>query len=216
MSEYYLSENGERFPPTRFSAEPSAMMLHASSAQHAGDNNVKKVEEPYAFLTMFDEIWTRLLQLAKQLRDVMRLYNEKKQDLGWQLEVNTLTKSFAAIDSSCEASKKNAVGSIVAGCLMVGGAAFGVYCPSFSEVSSMIGNASGQFANGAASYSSAEATRRAEVERSVADLQSKGSQAYTRNLDEIVQKAREIMQQMMELGRSMVDVYSQALRSLTR
>lgn len=211
MSEYGLltSENG--YPFNRVTTERAAMMPEVSST-HANDGKMKR-GDPSDFLTMFDEIWIRLLQLAKQLRDVMRLYNEKKQNLGWQLEVNTLKKSFDAIESSCEASRQSAFGNITGGILMCGGALLGV---RLGEISSMIGNASGQMANGVAGISSAGANRRADVERSIADLQGKGSQAYARNLDDVVQKAREIMQQMIELGRSIVEVFSQTLRALTR
>lgn len=208
MPEYFSSaSNGEvGYPGLGGNAVRPAGACDPTVANTAATN-----QQDVDFLAMFDDIWARLLLLAKQLRDVMRLYNEKKQSLGWELEVNTLTKSFAAIDNSALASRQNAWGNMIGGGLMICGAGAGV---KFGEACSMAGNAFGQMTNGLAGFTAASSSRQAEVDRSIADLQNKGSQAYTRNLDDIVQKARDIMQQMMELGRSMVDVYSQTLRAV--
>ncbi|WP_233621060.1 type III secretion system translocon protein SseD [Citrobacter braakii] len=161
------------------------------------------------FFTMFDEIWSKLLMLAMQLCDTMQLYNQKKQELCWGLEINALQQSFKAIDDSYSAAKTGAIGGIFAGGLMVGGVFFG-------EAGMTVGNAMGQVANGIGSWISGNETRKADAEKAIAELQNKGAQSYAKTLDDTLMKAREIMQQMMDMGRNLVEVFSQVLRAISR
>lgn len=159
--------------------------------------------------TMFDEIWSKLLMLAKKLRDTMQFYNQKKQELSWELEINTLQQSVKALDDSYGAAKSGAIGGMLAGGLTVGGAFFG-------EGGMTVGNAMGQVANGIGSWASGSETRKADAEKAIAELQNKGAQSYAKTLDDTLMKAREIMQQMMEMGRNLVEVFSQVLRAISR
>lgn len=161
------------------------------------------------FFAMFDEIWSKLLMLAKQLRDTMQFYNQKKQELSWGLEINTLQQSVKAIDDSYGAAKAGAIGGICAGMLTVGGAFYG-------EAGMTVGNAMGQMANGIGTWVSGSETRKADAEKAIAELQNKGAQSYAKTLDDTLMKAREIMQQMMDMGRNLVEVFSQVLRAISR
>ncbi|ARF52354.1 type III secretion system effector protein (plasmid) [Pantoea stewartii subsp. stewartii DC283] len=161
------------------------------------------------FFAMFDEIWSKLLMLAKQLRDTMQFYNQKKQKLSWGLEINTFQQSVKAIDDSYDAAKAGAIGGMFAGALTVGGSFFG-------EAGMTVGNAMGQVANGIGSWVSGSETRKADVEKAIAELQNKGAQSYAKTLDDTLMKAREIMRQMMEMGRNLVEVFSQVLRAISR
>jgi len=96
-----------------------------------------------------------------------------------------------------------------AGVLTVGGAFFG-------EAGMTVGNAMGQVANGIGSWASGSETRKADAEKAIAELQNKGAQSYAKTLDDTLIKAREIMQQMMEMGRNLVEVFSQVLRAISR
>ncbi|SCM50668.1 type III secretion system effector protein [Hafnia alvei] len=181
--------------------------IDGSDAVRAGGS--KAPMDLNAFFALFDEIWSKLLMLAKQLRDTMQFYNQKKQELGWGLEINTLKQSMTAIDDSYEAAKSGAVGGIFSGLLMVAGAPFG-------EVGMAVGNATGQIAGGIGNWVAGSKTRDADGEKAIADLQNKGAQSYAKTLDDTLIKAREIMQQMMDMGRSLVEVFSQVLRSISR
>ncbi|MFP2694221.1 type III secretion system effector protein [Enterobacter ludwigii] len=160
------------------------------------------------FFAMFDEIWSKLLMLAKELRDTMQFYNQKKQEQSWGLEINTLQQSVKAIDDSYGAAKAGAIGGMFAGMLTVGGAFFG-------EAGMTIGNAMGQVANGIGTWASGSETRKADAEKAIAELQSKGAQSYAKTLDDTLMKAREIMQQMMDMGRNIVEVFSHVLRAIS-
>lgn len=171
-----------------------------------------------SFFALFDEIWSKLLMLAKQLRDTMQFYNQKKQELGWGLEVNTLQQSFKAIDHSYDAAVFGAVGSIFAGLLTLGSGAAGAKIGGVGgfEAGMSIGGAVGQVASGTSNALSGNATRRADADKAIADLQNKGAQSYVKTLDDTLMKAREIMQQMMDMGRNLVEVFSHVLRAISR
>lgn len=161
------------------------------------------------FFTTFDDIWNKLLMLAMQLCNTIQFYNQKKQELSWGLEINALQQSFKAIDDSYGAAKAGAIGGMFAGGLMVGGVFFG-------EAGMAVGNGMGQVANGIGTWMSGNETRKADAEKSIAELQNKGAQSYAKTLDDTLMKAREIMQQMMDMGRNLVEVFSQVLRAISR
>ncbi|MEY4475378.1 MAG: secreted effector protein sseD [Pseudomonadota bacterium] len=192
---------------TSFASEGcQPVQVDGSEAIHGGGSASINSD---SFFAMFDEIWSKLLMLAKQLRDTMQFYNQKKQELGWGLEINTLKQSFKAIDDSYEAAKSAAIGGLFAGVLTLASAPFG-------EAGMPVGSAAGQAANGIANWVSASKTREADAEKAIADLQNKGAQSYAKTLDDTLMKAREIMQQMMDMGRSLVEVFSQVLRAISR
>ncbi|WP_100052968.1 type III secretion system effector protein [Lonsdalea iberica] len=188
----------------------------AGNAAAADNGNV--AFDSNSFFNLFDEIWAKLMLLAKELRDTMQYYNQKKQELGWGLEINALKQSFSAIDDSCSAAKLDAAGSIIGGFCSLGGVVYGEACGGgiAAEAGRFVGNAADQTAKGTFSALAANLKRSADEEKAIADLQDKGAQSYAKTLDDILAKAREIMQQMMEMGRSLVEVFSQALRSISR
>lgn len=212
MDRAVISENSMAFSDVSPTVEEAwihaSRTLYVNGSANVQDSN-KGTIDVSDFFAMFDEIWSKLLMLAKELRDTMQFYNQKKQELSWGLEINTLQQSVKAIDDSYGAAKAGAVGGMFAGVLTVGGAFFG-------EAGMTVGNATGQVANGIGSWASGSETRKADAEKAIADLQNKGAQSYAKTLDDTLLKAREIMQQMMEMGRNLVEVFSQVLRAISR
>ncbi|MFP1922636.1 type III secretion system effector protein [Lonsdalea quercina] len=189
---------------------------HSAGNAGAADNS-NVAFDANSFFNLFDEIWAKLMLLAKELRDTMQYYNQKKQELGWGLEINALKKSLNAIDDSCSAAKLDAAGSIIGGLCSLGGAAYGIAGANSiaQEAGRFVGNAADQTVKGTFSALAANLKRTADEEKAIADLQDKGAQSYAKTLDDILTKARDIMQQMMEMGRSLVEVFSQALRAIS-
>jgi len=175
-----------------------------------GSNEAGNSDPPESMLTIFDDIWSKLLLLAKQLRDTMQFYNQTKQELAWNLEVNTLHTRMQAIDKSYVASELGAIGSIIGGGATLG---FGL---QGGESGLLLGQSVGQTSSGIFNWSASSETRQSEQERSVADLQDKGAQAYVKTLNDTLEKAHEVMQQMMSLGRNLVEVLSMMLRAVAR
>lgn len=175
-----------------------------------GSNEPGNSDPAESMLTIFDDIWSKLLLLAKQLRDTMQFYNQTKQELAWNLEVNTLHTRMQAIDKSYVASELGAIGSIIGGGATLG---FGL---QGGESGLLLGQSVGQTSSGIFNWSASSETRQSEQERSVADLQDKGAQAYVKTLNDTLEKAHEVMQQMMSLGRNLVEVLSMMLRAVAR
>lgn len=212
MDRAVISENPMVFldvsPNTEEAGMPADRALSVNGSVNV-QGSTKGMLDANDFFAMFDEIWSKLLMLAKQLRDTMQFYNQKKQELSWGLEINTLQQSVKAIDDSYGAAKAGAIGGMLAGMLTVGGAFFG-------EAGMTVGNAMGQVVNGIGTWASGSETRKADAEKAIAELQNKGAQSYAKTLDDTLMKAREIMQQMMEMGRNLVEVFSQVLRAISR
>ncbi|MDH0354238.1 type III secretion system effector protein [Morganella sp. GD04133] len=165
------------------------------------------------FLAMFDEIFSRLLLLMKQLRDTLQLYNQKKQELSWGLEVNTLKQSVKAINDSFDATAWSAAGGILSGGLMCAGAGVAAFR---GEAWMMVGNAAGQIVNGIGTCFSGAKNRSAEQEKAIAELQNKGAQSYAKTLDDTLMKGREFWQQAMDRFSNYIEASNQMLRALFR
>lgn len=163
-----------------------------------------------SLLLLFDEIWMKLIELAKKLRDIMRSYNEVRQQLNWELQVNVLQTQMKTIDQTFKASMITAAGAILSGVLTIGFGAAG------GETGLIAGQAVGHTAGGIMSLGAAAAQRQSDQDKAIADLQQNGAQSYNKTLMDIMDKAVEIMQQIMGMGTSMVEVVAQMLRSLTR
>jgi len=179
------------------------------SGGSAVKNGSRAQIDPNTCFALLDEIWSKLMLLAKQLRDIMQSYNQKKQALGWDLEVNTLKKSVESINDSFQGAKVSAIGTLFGGLFSLTGAAVG-------GMGMTVGSAAGQAVGGIASCIASDETRKADTEKAIADLQNKGAQSYVKTLDDTQTKAREIMQQMMDMGRNLVEVLGQMLRAISR
>ncbi|EBY2265744.1 SPI-2 type III secretion system translocon protein SseD, partial [Salmonella enterica] len=70
-----------------------------------------------SMLLLFDDIWMKLMELAKKLRDIMRSYNVEKQRLAWELQVNVLQTQMKTIDEAFRASMITAGGAMLSGVL---------------------------------------------------------------------------------------------------
>ncbi|EBQ6099994.1 SPI-2 type III secretion system translocon protein SseD [Salmonella enterica subsp. enterica serovar Ibadan] len=163
-----------------------------------------------SMLLLFDDIWTKLMELAKKLRDIMRSYNVVKQRLGWELQVNVLQTQMKTIDEAFRASMITAGGAILSGVLTIGLGAVG------GETGLIAGQAVGHTAGGVMGLGAGVAQRQSDQDKAIADLQQNGSQSYNKSLTEIMEKATEIMQQIMGVGSSLVAVLAEILRALTR
>ncbi|EDX7800576.1 SPI-2 type III secretion system translocon protein SseD [Salmonella enterica subsp. enterica serovar Oranienburg] len=163
-----------------------------------------------SMLLLFDDIWTKLMELAKKLRDIMRSYNVVKQRLGWELQVNVLQTQMKTIDQAFKASMITAGGAILSGVLTIGLGAVG------GETGLIAGQAVGHTAGGVMGLGAGVAQRQSDQDKAIADLQQNGAQSYNKSLMDIMEKAAEIMQQIIGVGSSLVSVLAEILRALTR
>ncbi|ECC1668419.1 SPI-2 type III secretion system translocon protein SseD [Salmonella enterica] len=185
---------------------PTPSLLAPSSTESPSGERI----DTDSLLMLFDDIWTKLMELAKKLRDIMRSYNVVKQRLGWELQVNVLQTQMKTIDEAFRASMITAGGAILSGVLTIGlGAAGG-------ETGLIAGQAVGHTAGGVMGLGAGVAQRQSDQDKAIADLQQNGAQSYNKSLMDIMDKATEIMQQIMGVGSSLVEVLAQILQALTR
>ncbi|ECW0908194.1 SPI-2 type III secretion system translocon protein SseD [Salmonella enterica subsp. enterica] len=185
---------------------PAPSLLTPSSSQAPSGEGMGTE----SMLLLIDDIWTKLMELAKKLRDIMRSYNVVKQRLGWELQVNVLQTQMKTIDEAFRASMITAGGAILSGVLTIGLGAVG------GETGLIAGQAVGHTAGGVMGLGAGVAQRQSDQDKAIADLQQNGAQSYNKSLTEIMEKATEIMQQIMGVGSSLVAVLAEILRALTR
>ncbi|EAX4863757.1 SPI-2 type III secretion system translocon protein SseD [Salmonella enterica subsp. enterica serovar Enteritidis] len=185
---------------------PAPSLLTPSSSQAPSGEGMGTE----SMLLLFDDIWTKLMELAKKLRDIMRSYNVVKQRLGWELQVNVLQTQMKTIDQAFKASMITAGGAILSGVLTIGLGAVG------GETGLIAGQAVGYTAGGVMGLGAGVAQRQSDQDKAIADLQQNGAQSYNKSLMDIMEKAAEIMQQIIGVGSSLVTVLAEILRALTR
>lgn len=185
---------------------PAPSLLTPSSSQAPSGEGMGTE----SMLLLFDDIWTKLMELAKKLRDIMRSYNVVKQRLGWELQVNVLQTQMKTIDQAFKASMITAAGAMLSGVLTIGFGAAG------GETGLIAGQAVGHTAGGVMGLGAGVAQRQSDQDKAIADLQQNGAQSYNKSLMDIMDKAAEIMQQIMGVGSSLVEVLAQILQALTR
>lgn len=185
---------------------PAPSLLTPSSSQAPSGEGMGTE----SMLLLFDDIWTKLMELAKKLRDIMRSYNVVKQRLGWELQVNVLQTQMKTIDQAFKASMITAGGAILSGVLTIGLGAVG------GETGLIAGQAVGHTAGGVMGLGAGVAQRQSDQDKASADLQQNGAQSYNKSLMDIMEKAAEIMQQIIGVGSSLVTVLAEILRALTR
>lgn len=185
---------------------PAPSLLTPSSSQAPSGEGMGTE----SMLLLFDDIWTKLMELAKKLRDIMRSYNVVKQRLGWELQVNVLQTQMKTIDQAFKASMITAGGEILSGVLTIGLGAVG------GETGLIAGQAVGHTAGGVMGLGAGVAQRQSDQDKAIADLQQNGAQSYNKSLMDIMEKAAEIMQQIIGVGSSLVSVLAEILRALTR
>lgn len=185
---------------------PAPSLLTPSSSQAPSGEGMGTE----SMLLLFDDIWTKLMELAKKLRDIMRSYNVVKQRLGWELQVNVLQTQMKTIDQAFKASMITAGGAILSGVLTIGLGAVG------GETGLIAGQAVGHTAGGVMGLGAGVAQRQSDQDKAIADLQQNEAQSYNKSLMDIMEKAAEIMQQIIGVGSSLVSVLAEILRALTR
>ncbi|EAO6409796.1 SPI-2 type III secretion system translocon protein SseD [Salmonella enterica] len=185
---------------------PTPSLLTPSSTQSPSGERV----DTDSLLLLFDQIWMKLMELAKKLRDIMRAYNEVRQRLNWGLQVNVLQTQMKTIDQAFKASMITAGGAMLSGVLTIGFGAAG------GETGLIAGQAIGHTAGGVMGLGAGVAQRQSDQDKVIADLQQNGAQSYNKSLMDILDKATEIMQQIMGVGSSLVEVLAQILQALTR
>ncbi|EDT1519351.1 SPI-2 type III secretion system translocon protein SseD [Salmonella enterica subsp. enterica serovar Braenderup] len=149
-------------------------------------------------------------EYQEQIQKAIEQEDVEKQRLAWELQVNVLQTQMKTIDEAFRASMITAGGAMLSGVLTIGLGAVG------GETGLIAGQAVGHTAGGVMGLGAGVAQRQSDQDKAIADLQQNGAQSYNKSLTEIMEKATEIMQQIIGVGSSLVTVLAEILRALTR
>nr|CBA73959.1 putative pathogenicity island effector protein [Arsenophonus nasoniae] len=88
-----------------------------------------------------------LTEMLKKLRNTLQEFNQKQQELGWNIQVASMDKKREGIDNANSAAKWSAWGQIAAGVVGLAGIGAGKYLGS-AQIGGQFGNSLGQSTQG--------------------------------------------------------------------
>ncbi|CNI98735.1 MULTISPECIES: hypothetical protein [Yersinia] len=157
-------------------------------------------------LTSLSDVIFKMFELFKKMRDLLNAYNQKQQELGWDLQVNSMSQKREAIDDSCAASTFSGAGNIVSGIFSFGGGAASVKC---GELTSHIGSGLGGISAGGCKITEGNLARDAEISRMTGDLQNSNSQSYAKSISELQNSLSESRQSSKEFSKDITNIINQ-------
>ena len=193
----------------------SVQCLTGGRVHETGEGASQDDTDTRDLFVLLGSVWQKIQVLMKQLRDVMQVYNEKKQLLGWSQVTNAFDSRKQAIDEGFHASASGGWGQIAGGVLSLAGVGVGAKF-GMIDTGSAVGNGASQLSGGIASTVSADQNCLSEKEKALSDLQDKGAQSYEGTLNDTLLKARDIMQQLNVFGQQLISVLAQGLGAFTR
>ena len=173
-----------------------------SAVKDRGDisGNIKDI------ISNLSDIIFQMNILFKKMRDILNVYNQKQQELGWGIQVISMHNKREAIDKTAAGAIANGVCTILSGVVSgVGaGASFKV-----GEIGVHAGTALGQLGSGSGKLVEGDMARNAELLRMTSELQSSGAQSYNKNISELLDKVNELRQNMKDLGNTINNIMGQ-------
>lgn len=158
-------------------------------------------------LTSLSDVIFKMFELFKKMRDLLNAYNQKQQELGWDLQVNSMSQKREAISDTFVASLLNGVGSIASGSFgIIGGLG------SFSrlgELASHAGTSVGKLSEGGLKAGEGAWVRDAEISRMTGDLQNSNSQSYAKSISELQNSLSESRQSSKEFSKDITNIINQ-------
>lgn len=152
------------------------------------------------------DIVFKMVMLFKKMRDMLNTYNQKQQELGWNIQVASMQNKRDAID-------KTAIGAITSGvCTILSGVASGVGAVASLKVGDIAthgGSALGQLGSGSGKLVEGSSTREADSLRMNGDLQYSNAQSYNKNISELRDNTNELRQSIKDLTVAVNNIQSQ-------
>ncbi|AJJ12567.1 enterobacterial EspB family protein [Yersinia rohdei] len=144
--------------------------------------------------------------LFKKMRNLMNTYNQKQQELGWKIQVSSMSNRREAIDKTASGAIASGACSIISG--VVGGIGAGASI-EFGDIASHASNAFGQLSTGSGKLVEGDMARNSDLLRMSSDLQNSGAQSYNKNISELFDKTNEARNNMKDLGNTINNMIGQ-------
>ncbi|WP_145490873.1 type III secretion system translocon protein SseD [Yersinia aleksiciae] len=157
-------------------------------------------------LSSLSYIISEMFELFKKMRDLLSAYNQKQQELGWNLQVSSMSKKRESIADSCDISKYSGAGSIISGIFSLGG---GAASCRYGELASHIGSGLGGMTSGGSKITEGNLARDADVSRMISEMQSSNSQSYAKSSMDLLNISGESRQNSKELSKDITSIINQ-------
>ncbi|HGJ5876271.1 MAG TPA: hypothetical protein ACHBX0_07580 [Arsenophonus sp.] len=162
-------------------------------------------------IAQFDELLIKLTEMYKKLRNILQEFNQKQQQLGWNLQVESLDKKREGIEYACKTALLTGGFQIFSG--TIGVISTGLSEP-FGEMATYLGQATSKGFEGAGQLTSAETTKMAEFYKVEGDFQAMNSQNYAKNIKDTWDKACQLSEQIRSINKDFVDLYARISSAL--
>lgn len=156
-------------------------------------------------IAQINELIIKLAEVLKKLRNILQEFNQKQQELGWNIQTSSLDKKRQGIEDAYDAAKLTGAFQIVSGAV---GILSGVFAKQFGEIATHLGQATSKGLEGSGQLGSAEMTKKAELEKVEGDFQAMNAQNYAKNIKDSWDKACQLSEQMRSIVKDLVDLYT--------
>ncbi|CNK62081.1 hypothetical protein [Yersinia aleksiciae] len=157
-------------------------------------------------LSSLSEIISEMFELFKKMRDLLSAYNQKQQELGWDLQVSSMSKRRESINDSYSASAISGGASMLSGFFSSAGGGASIFC---GELAGHIGTGVGGLFVGGFKFWEGGKTRDADISRMISELQSSNSQSYAKSSMDLLNVLGESRQSLKELSKDITNIINQ-------
>ncbi|HGJ5878183.1 MAG TPA: hypothetical protein ACHBZ9_03630 [Arsenophonus nasoniae] len=175
--------------------------------------NTSSYSDGMESISQINELMMMLTEMLKKLRNTLQEFNQKQQELGWNIQVASMDKKREGIDNANSAAKWSAWGQIAAGVVGLAGIGAGKYLGS-AKIGGQIGNSLGQSTQGITQIQSANDTKLAELDKLTGELQTTNAQNYAKNTNDLADKIRQVSEQMRAFTKDLVELHSRISSSI--
>ncbi|WP_063655016.1 pathogenicity island effector protein [Candidatus Arsenophonus triatominarum] len=162
-------------------------------------------------IAQINELIIKLAEVLKKLRNILQEFNQKQQELGWNIQTSSLDKKRQGIEDACDAAKLTGAFQIASGSV---GILSGFFTKQFGEIVTHLGQAAGKSLEGSGQLGSAEMTKKAELKKVDGDFQAMNAQNYAKNIKDSWDKACQLSEQMRSIVKDLVDLYTRMSSAL--
>ncbi|SPP32167.1 Secreted effector protein SseD [Arsenophonus endosymbiont of Aleurodicus floccissimus] len=156
-------------------------------------------------IAQINELIIKLAEGLKKLRNILQEFNQKQQELGWNIQASSLDKKRQGIEDAYDAAKLTGAFQIVSGSV---GVLNGAFAKQFGEIATHFGQATSKGLEGSGQLGSAEMTKKAELEKVEGDFQAMNAQNYAKNIKDSWDKACQLSEQVRSIVKDLVDLYT--------
>ncbi|MBS0056525.1 chemotaxis protein [Yersinia sp. Marseille-Q3913] len=158
-------------------------------------------------LSSLSDVIFKMFELFKKMRDLLSAYNQKQQELGWDLQVNSMNQKRESIADTYQASILSGSSALLSGSVGIAG---GVASLSpLGELASHAGTGAGKISEGGFKIGEGGWTRDAELSRMTGDLQNSNSQSYAKSISALQNSLSESRQSSKELSKDVTNIINQ-------